>query len=63
VPVRLLFLINVKLHAARRMTTLAKQARNELVETTAGNLIASPRMCLMLSFDVACEVGQMERRR
>jgi hypothetical protein len=60
---RLFLSMHVKSHSTEDCHTAKHQTRTEMVETTAGNLIASPRVGLMLSFDVAWEVGQMERRR
>lgn len=55
--------MNFNLHSAQDGHTVKWQTRIELVETTAGNLIVFLKMDLMLSLDVACKVGQMERRR
>jgi hypothetical protein len=63
VPARLFVSKHVKSRVAEGDHTVEQQGRTEPVETTAGCLIVSPGTQLMLSFDVACEVAQMERRR
>jgi hypothetical protein len=61
---RLFVSTHVKSHSAEGDHSVEQQGRTELAGTTAGNLIASQRMGLMLlSSNVACEVGQMERSR